>query len=180
MTVRRGRQIQSPRSLANTCRLLAGMVMRGVRQAVHGRPVGAHAARVALHPGVGEVVVYTTGCWIASIPARRSGGYAGLLANLDQVAVGVAQVAADLAAVDLGWGEELGPPGAPLLVGGLDIGHPEIEEGAGASGVGRWFQDDLGLVIGRSSTDVDDHPAVGQLDDRWLAVQHDLTAEHAG
>jgi hypothetical protein len=68
------------------------------------------------------------------------------------VPVGVAHVAADLPAVDLGWGEELGPAGAPRLVGGLDIGHPEVEEGAGASGIGRWFEYDLGFVIGRSST----------------------------
>src|SRR5215208_4597585 len=96
------------------------------------------------------------------------------------MAVGVAHVAADLPAVDLGWGEELGPTGAPLLVGGLDIGHPEVEEGAGPSGIGRWLEYDLGLVIGRSSTHVDDHPAIGQFDDRRLAVQHDLAAEHAG
>src|SRR5215211_5108058 len=114
------------------------------------------------------------------ITPRGSGGHAGRLANLDQVAVGVAHVAADLPAVDLGWSEELGPAGAPLLVGGVDIGHPEVEEGTGASGIGRWFQHDLGLVIGRSPTDVDDHPAVGQLDDRRLTVQHDLAAEHAG
>jgi hypothetical protein len=51
--------------------------------------------------------------------------------------------------MDLGWGKELGPAGAPLLVGGLDISHPKVEEYAGTSGIGRWFQHDLGLVIGR-------------------------------
>src|SRR5919199_6730863 len=107
------------------------------------------------------MAAYTTGPRIDSIAARRSGGHAGRLADLDQVAVGVAHVAADLPAVDLGWGEELGPAGAPLLVGGLDVGHPEVEEGAGPSWIGRWLQDDLGFVIGRSSTDVDDHPADG-------------------
>ena len=66
-----------------------------------------------------------------------SAGHAGRLANLDQMPVRVTHVAADLPAVDLGWGEELGPAGAPLLIAGLDIGHPEVEEGAGASGIGR-------------------------------------------
>src|SRR4029453_773076 len=120
--------------------------------------------------------------WFAAptISTRCSGGHAGRLADLDQVPVGVAQVAADLPAVDLGWGEELGPPRAPLLIDGLDIGHPEVEEGAGPSGIGRWFQHDLGLVIGRSATDVDDHPTIGHLADRWLPVPHPLPAEHPG
>ena len=115
-----------------------------------------------------------------SITTVGSGGHAGRLADLDQVPVGVAHVAADLAAVDLGWREELGPAGTPLLVDGLDISHPKVEEGAGLGGVDRWYQDDLGLVIGRSSTDIDDHPAIGQLDDRRLTVQHDLAAKHPG
>src|SRR5215211_7861541 len=102
------------------------------------------------------------------------------LADLDQVAVRVTHVAADLAAVVLGRGEEHRPFGAPLLVDGLDVGHPEVQEGAGPAGVAGRLQDDVGLVVGRPATDVDDHPAVGQLDDRRLAVEHDPAAEHAG
>src|SRR6266545_674157 len=120
----------------------------------------------------------------APAPTRQSAllpfaGHAGRLANLDQMAVGVAHVAADLSAVVLGLGEELRPPRAPRLIGGLDVGDTDVQEGAGAVEVARRLEDDLWLVVGRPAADVDDHPAVGQLDDRGLAVQHHLAAEHA-
>jgi hypothetical protein len=61
----------------------------------------------------------------------------------------------------------------------VDVGHADVEEGTGPGGIAGRLQDDAGLVVGRSAADVDGHPAVGQLDDRWLAVQYDLAAEHA-
>ncbi len=51
------------------------------------------------------------------------------LADLDQMAVRVADVAADLVLVLLGRREELSPARAPFGVHGLDIGHADVEKG---------------------------------------------------
>src|SRR5215207_7168560 len=86
----------------------------------------------------------------------------GALADLDEMVVGIAEVAADLGAAVLGRGEESGAAGGPGLVHRLDVGDPDVEEGADAVGVGRGLQDDRGLVVGGTAADVDDDPAVGQ------------------
>jgi len=59
-------------------------------------------------------------------------------------------------------------------------GHADVQEGAGAVGVARRLKHHVGLVVRRLAADVDDHPAVGELDDRRLAVQAHFAAEDAG
>src|SRR4029453_14354313 len=63
---------------------------------------------------------------------EQSGG----LADFDQVAVGVAHVAADLSPpIDRGR-HELGPFRAPLLIALLDVGDPQVQEaGDGVPGL---------------------------------------------
>ena len=51
---------------------------------------------------------------------------------------------------------------------GLDVGHADVQEGTGPVGIGWRLQDDLWLVIGRPAADVDNHPAIGQLDEGCL------------
>jgi hypothetical protein len=51
---------------------------------------------------------------------------------------------------DLGWGEKLGPARAPLLIDAVDVGHREVAEGAGVSGIGRGSSTTPRVVIGRS------------------------------
>src|SRR5436190_7045636 len=52
----------------------------------------------------------------------------GRLADLDQVPVRVAEVAADLTSVVHRRGEELGTAGAPVGVDSLDVRHTDVEE----------------------------------------------------
>jgi hypothetical protein len=57
------------------------------------------------------------------------------LADLDEVAAGVAHVAAQLVTPFCGRCQELGPAGAPLLVDGVDVGDADVEETADVIGV---------------------------------------------
>src|SRR5262249_35313905 len=90
----------------------------------------------------------------------------------------VAKVATDFCAAILWRREELSSACGPGLVDGLDIRDPDVEEAAGAVRVRRRLEDDRRFVVGRSTTDVNDHPTVRQRDDRGLALQHGLPAEH--
>ena len=68
---------------------------------------------------------------------RSDPGLPDQLADFNQVAVGVAHVAADLdAAVDR-RGQKLRAAGAPLFVDGVDVGDADIQEGRDAIGM-RW------------------------------------------
>src|SRR5205807_4178059 len=100
------------------------------------------------------------------------------LADLDQMAVRVADVAADLVLVLLGRREELSPARAPFGVHGLDIRHADVEKATDAIGVGGRLERDGWLVIRRTAADIDDDPAVGERDKRRLAGPHGLAAEH--
>ena len=86
------------------------------------------------------------------------------LPELDQMTVGIADVATDLVRVLLRRRQEFRTPGAPLGVHGLDVLDPDVEEAADAFGVGWRLQRDRGLVVGRAAAAVDDDPAVGQGD----------------
>jgi hypothetical protein len=59
------------------------------------------------------------------------------LATLDEAAVWVAQVAAELMTPACRRCQELGPSGAPLLVDGADVGDADVEESADVIGVAR-------------------------------------------
>jgi hypothetical protein len=58
------------------------------------------------------------------------------LADLDEMPIRIADVAADLGSAVLRRGQELGPARAPLLVDGLDVGDADVEEAARPVGVG--------------------------------------------
>jgi hypothetical protein len=86
------------------------------------------------------------------------------LPYFDQVAVGIADVAAGFVLVLFRRGQELGAPGAPFGVHGLNVLDPDVEEAADPVGVARRLQGDRRLVVGGAAADVDDDPGVGQRD----------------
>src|SRR6516225_10195774 len=69
------------------------------------------------------------------------------LADFDEVAVGVAQVAAELHAPVCRRGQELSPSCAPLLIDGIDVGDADVEEAADPIWVGRRLKRHRRLVI---------------------------------
>src|SRR5207245_6654917 len=80
--------------------------------------------------------------------AIRSVQKPGGLANLDQMAVRIAEIGADLASVIFWLGEKRGAFGRPLLVGPCDVRHAHVEEPASPSRVGRRTEADARLVAG--------------------------------
>ena len=93
------------------------------------------------------------------VPVRVRG-----LPHFDQVAVGITDVAAGLVLVLFRRGQELGAPGAPLGVHGLNVLDPDVEEAADPVGVAWRLQGDGRLVVGGTAPDVDDDPGIGQRD----------------
>ena len=69
----------------------------------------------------------------------------GCLADFDQVAVWVAQVAADLVITVLGGSEELCAFRAPGMVDGVDVGHADVEGHADGVWVGGGAMVTVGL-----------------------------------
>jgi len=97
------------------------------------------------------------------------------LADLDQVTVGIAQVATKLWAAIYGRGQEQGSFGTPVFVDLLDVGDAHIQEAAGRIGVGsseRYRR----LVFGGGTAHVDDDPGVRQSDNRGFFVEDDFAA----
>src|SRR5436190_23031319 len=74
-------------------------------------------ARIGQADPLGQIV----DCATFSRRAARCNSAHDALADLDQMTVRVADIRANLAAVILGLGEELGPLGRPLLVDLLDV-----------------------------------------------------------
>src|SRR4029453_2494398 len=95
------------------------------------------------------------------------------LADLDQIAIGVADVASQLGRMDFGLGDELGTARGPEVVVAADVGHPGVEKAAEDIQISRWRSLDLWLVIGRTATAVDDEPDVAKTEHRRRAL-----AEH--
>src|SRR5690348_16428494 len=102
------------------------------------------------------------------------------LSYLDEVAVRVADVAADLTAAVDRRGQKLGPAPAPRFVYGVDVGDPDIEKGADPVKIGRRLERYRWFVVRRSAADVDDDPPVRQGDDRGLALEHGFASEDLG
>src|SRR4029077_20087513 len=92
--------------------------------------------------------------------ARPSRENPSRLADLYQVPVGVAGVAADLASMVLRRREELGAAPAPVRVGLLHVRDADVEEAAHPVWVRRGLERDGWLVVGRPPADVDDDPPV--------------------
>jgi hypothetical protein len=107
--------------------------------------------------------------------------WVGRLPHLDQMTVGIADVATNLVLVLHRGRQELSTPSAPFGVHGLDVCDPDIEEAADPVGIAWRRQGDRGLVIGRASADIDDDEAVGQRDIGQLSGGEDQpAAEHVG
>src|SRR5580700_4939796 len=86
----------------------------------------------------------------------------GGLPDLDDVAVGISNVATDLVLVLLRRRQELRTPGAPFGVHGVDIRDPDIEEAADPVGVSRGLEGDRRLVVGGTPAHVDDDERIGE------------------
>jgi hypothetical protein len=73
------------------------------------------------------------------------------LPDLDQMPIGVADVAADSSSRSIGGCEELRAAATPLFIQRLHVGHAEVEERACPIGA-RWgLEDDRRLVGGRTT-----------------------------
>src|SRR5262245_62239525 len=100
------------------------------------------------------------------------------LADLDQVAVGVTHVAANLgAAIDRGR-HELGPFRSPLLVARLDVRYAQVHEGRDRVVELVVHDRDVRLVGGGGTARVHDHPRVGELDHAWVLLKNYLAAQN--
>src|SRR2546421_4616846 len=104
----------------------------------------------------------------------------GRLAYLDQVAVRIPDIAADLILMLFRRSEELGPTRAPLGVDGLDVRDPDVEEAADPIGVGWRFERDGRLVVGGTATHVDDDPLVASATNDGPAALRGLPPRHSG
>src|SRR5208283_2790867 len=69
------------------------------------------------------------------------------LPDLDDVTVGISEVATDLVLVLLRRRQELRAPGAPFGVHGVDVSDPDIEKAADPIGVAWRLKGDRGLVV---------------------------------
>src|SRR6476469_5437956 len=78
------------------------------------------------------------------------------LAHLDQVAIGIADVAAQLGLVLLRRRQELSAARAPLGVNSVDVRNPDVQEAAHPILVGLLLERDGGLVVCRTTANVDD------------------------
>src|ERR1700726_892068 len=109
--------------------------------------------------------------YFLNVPFRT---YSGLgssgLPDLDDIAVRVTHVAANLSAVVLWLGQEFGPSASPLLVRGLDVGDTNIQEAGNLIGVHRRTKRHGGFIVGWATTDVHNQPTIGKLDDGGFAT----------
>ena len=103
-------------------------------------------------------------------PAAGKGSVVDRLADLDEVAGGVAQVAAQLApAVFDRLREELCAALGPFAIDGLDVADADIQERVDVLEILGLLEGDGRLVRGGAAAVVDDDPAIGQLDDGGTA-----------
>src|SRR5579863_6971423 len=103
------------------------------------------------------------------------------LSDLDDIAVGIADVAARLAVLFLRLRDELGASTLPQLIARLDIGNADIHKAADFIRVGEDAERYRRLVGGRTSPDVDDEPRICDLNvprrAAAVAFAQDATAE---
>ena len=99
--------------------------------------------------------------------------------NLDDIAVGVTHVAANLHPVVLWLGQEFGSSASPLLVRVLDVCNTNIEKARNLIGVLRGTKRNSGFIIRWAATDIHNQPAIGELDDGRLAAANNVASENA-
>jgi hypothetical protein len=88
-----------------------------------------------------------------------------VLADLDEVAVGITHVATPFPAVIVQrFGEEERSFVAPFFVAGPDVGDAQVEEAIHSVEIRRSFEEDLRLVGSRTATGIENDPGVRQLD----------------
>src|ERR1700735_1585071 len=104
---------------------------------------------------------------------------AGGLADLDEVPVRVPHVAADLGPAVARRRAELCSLALPLLVAGVDVGDPEVQEDRGGVAGLVVGHGDTWLVGGGGTARVHDDPRVGQPDDARVLFQCDRPAQDA-
>src|SRR5271165_6439382 len=103
-----------------------------------------------------------------------------VLPHFDEIAVGIAHVAAQLPAVIVEWlRQELSAFGLPLPVAGPDVGDAQIQEAADAIAVGRRRKKNFGLVGSWTAAGIQNDPGVRQLDVTGILQLNDLAAENA-
>jgi hypothetical protein len=92
-------------------------------------------------------------------------GDLSVLADLDEVAVGITHVAAPFPAVIVEWlGEKERSFVAPLFVTGPDVGDTQIKEAIYSVQIRRGFKMDLWLVGSRAAAGIEKDPRIRQLD----------------
>src|SRR3954452_9463500 len=92
------------------------------------------------------------------------------LADLAEMAVGLAHVAPRLGLVNLGFGEELRTQTLPTFVAFCNVCDADVHEAADSLAILRSRKVDGRLVVGRPAAHIDDDPCVLELDDARLAV----------
>ena len=115
-------------------------------------------------------------CGYASSP-NREGLFGPGLTDFNEVAVGITDVGANFVWELDGIGEEACAASRPFVVHAVDIGDADVQKRAGRVGVGRCGEGDGRLVCRGTAADIEDHPAVGQLEDDGVAVANNLGAE---
>src|SRR5580692_2442966 len=96
-------------------------------------------------PPVPMIAVVMTGrlrLGVRPQPGRPVTVRVGGLADLDQVAVRVADIAADLVLMLLWFRQKVSTPGAPLGIYRVNVRNPDVEEAADPVGVAGRLQDD--------------------------------------
>jgi len=88
-----------------------------------------------------------------------------ILADLDEVAVGITHVAAPFPAVIVQWlGKEERSFVTPLFVAGPDVGDTQVKEAIRSVEIRRCFKKDLWLVGSRTTAGIENDPRISQLD----------------
>src|SRR5580692_5943866 len=99
------------------------------------------------------------------------------LADLDQVAVGVADIGTDLDSVILRLRKERGPLGRPLCVSLLDVRDSHVEKRTRLIRFLRSCQGDFWLVVRWPTANIHDQPRVSNFQDHGIALADDAPAE---
>src|SRR5260370_15676594 len=101
------------------------------------------------------------------------------LPDLDEIAVRVTHVAANLSAMVLWLGQEFGTSASPLLIRDPDIRDTNIQETGNLIGVLRGTKRHSGFIVGWAATDVHNQPTIGKLDDGGFATANNMASENA-
>jgi hypothetical protein len=92
-------------------------------------------------------------------------GHLSILADLDEVAVGITHVAAPFPAVIVHrLGKKERSLVAPLFVAGPDVGDTQVKEAIHSVEIRRCFKEDLWLVGRRATAGIENDPGISQLD----------------